>query len=227
MSGSIVHPQRQTSADIIFERLYDQIISLALLPGTKISEADVAERFGVSRQPVRDAFNRLGNMGFLLIQPQRATVVQKFSLDSISEARFVRQAIELELVRTAIDNWTETSIALFEPNLELQVKAVKNSDAKAFHALDEAFHKLIADIAAKPFAFDIVKEQKAKIDRICVLSLKDAHGMQELVNDHQQLVECLSKNDKVGAERCLRIHLSRISKTIEIVQARHSDYFTV
>jgi len=143
MSGSIVHPQRQTSADIIFERLYDQIISLALLPGTKISEADVAERFGVSRQPVRD----------------------------------------------------------------------------------EAFHKLITDIAAKPFAFDIVKEQKAKIDRICVLSLKDAHGMQELVNDHQQLVECLSKNDKVGAERCLRIHLSRISKTIEIVQARHEYVF--
>ena len=63
---------RRTSVEVIFEHLYDEISNLLLLPGDKISEADVAARFGVSRQPVRDAFSRLENMDLLLIRPHGA-----------------------------------------------------------------------------------------------------------------------------------------------------------
>ena len=94
-------PERRTSADIVFETLYDRIVSLGLMPGEKMSEADIAEQFGVSRQPVRDAFNRLGNMNLLLIQPQRATLVRKFSISDIAASRFVRLAVELEIAKTA------------------------------------------------------------------------------------------------------------------------------
>lgn len=66
-------------ADQVFEGLYDRIVSLALAPGTRLSESEVAKVFDVSRQPVRDAFWRLSKLGFLTIRPQRATLVAGIS----------------------------------------------------------------------------------------------------------------------------------------------------
>ena len=62
--------ERRTSADVVFESLFEEIVALDLLPGAKMSEVEVAKRFGVSRQPVRDAFSRLGSLGLLVIRPQ-------------------------------------------------------------------------------------------------------------------------------------------------------------
>ena len=64
---------RRTSVDLVFEHLYQGINSLNLLPGTKISEADIAARFDVSRQPVRHAFSRLEILELVVIRPQKAT----------------------------------------------------------------------------------------------------------------------------------------------------------
>ena len=72
--------ERRTATDIVFSELYEDITSLNILPGTKLSESDIAKRFGISRQPVRDAFNRLEHLDLLLIRPQRATEVRGFSM---------------------------------------------------------------------------------------------------------------------------------------------------
>ena len=97
--------ERRTATDVVFEQLHDEIVSLQLLPKTKLSEAEVAKRFDVSRQPVRDAFSRLENLDLLLIRPQRATEVRGFSLDRIAYSRFVRLSVELEVIRQAGDVW--------------------------------------------------------------------------------------------------------------------------
>ena len=76
MSDTLITSESKSTADVVFERLHADIVSLAILPGAKISEADIARRFGVSRQPVRDAFSKLANLGLLLIQPQKATEVK-------------------------------------------------------------------------------------------------------------------------------------------------------
>ena len=69
-----VEPIARTSVtDQVFEALYRKVLLVELPPGTKLSELDVARQLGVSRQPVRDAFFRLSKLGFLQIQPQRAT----------------------------------------------------------------------------------------------------------------------------------------------------------
>jgi DNA-binding GntR family transcriptional regulator len=81
--------------------LHSQILLLELPPGTKMSEVEVAKALGVSRQPVRDAFYRLSKLGFLSIRPQRATLVSQISSTAVLQARFVRNALEAETVRTA------------------------------------------------------------------------------------------------------------------------------
>lgn len=217
--------KRRTSADIVFEQIYDQIISLGLMPGEKISEAEVAERFGISRQPVRDAFNRLDNLELIQIQPQRATQIKKFSLPSISAARFIRLALEVEIVKTATLNWSDGHCAAFDDSLAAQEKALTHLDQVAFHRLDEDFHRLIAQTAQADFAFDLILEKKAQVDRICVLSLKDSAGMRLLVDDHRRIYDCIKAGDAPAAERALRLHLSRIETTITKIHHEHADYF--
>ena len=75
--------ERMTSSEVVFKTLYEQITRLELLPGTKISETEIAKTFGFSRQPVREAFTRLANLNLLLVRPQRATMVRPFSRDLI------------------------------------------------------------------------------------------------------------------------------------------------
>jgi len=80
--------ERRTTADVVFEHLQQEITSLELRPGTKLSEVDVARRFDVSRQPVREAFSRLSNLDLLLVRPQRATVVRGFSGIKVRPIRY-------------------------------------------------------------------------------------------------------------------------------------------
>ncbi|MEM6340438.1 MAG: GntR family transcriptional regulator [Pseudomonadota bacterium] len=218
-------PERRTSADIVFETLYDRIVSLGLMPGEKMSEADIAEQFGVSRQPVRDAFNRLGNMNLLLIQPQRATLVRKFSISDIAASRFVRLAVELEIAKTASRRWTVDATRRIEALLEKQDLAVRQNDVRDFLELDQAFHAEIAEVARQPEAFEVVLENKARLDRICVLSLKRVDEMARLVEDHRQIAAALARGNVVEMEQALRLHLSRIDETIDSVRASHAEYF--
>ena len=116
--------QRRTTSDVVFEQLFEEISSLKLLPGAKLSETDIAQRFGVSRQPVRDAFNRLENLDLLLIRPQKATEVRGFSMQRIAHARFVRLAVELEVLRHACSVWDKARADVLNENLQMQKKKI-------------------------------------------------------------------------------------------------------
>lgn len=217
---------RQTAADQVFAALYDRIAALILEPGTRISETQVASEFGVSRQPVREAFNRLGAAGLLRIRPQRGTQVQKISRSGIEAARFVRLAIELEVLREASRHWTADLAPGFAAVLRDQAAAARDMDHKAFHGLDEEFHRLLTMAARQPQAFDVIRKNKAPVDRLCVLSLKNADEMATLVVDHQRILDAVSSADTKAAQAALRHHLSRLTATINAVSARHQTYFT-
>lgn len=218
-------PSRRSTADIICAQLRDEIMTLEILPGTKLSEAEVATKFGVSRQPVREALNLLSSEDLVTIQPQKATRVRQFSLQKIKVARYVRRSIEIEVIRNACNYWSDVYKPGFERCLDAQERAVEAQDAQGFHSLDEEFHALIADAAQAPFVFPQIKAHKAHIDRICVLSLKESDEMADLVRDHRSIFECIAQQDATGAEAALRLHLARIEKTIETVRQANSDYF--
>ena len=217
--------ERRTSADVVFEYLYEQISSLGLMPGDKISEAEIASKFGVSRQPVRDAFSRLGNLDLLLIRPQKATVVKKFSLDAITSARFVRLSVELEVLQRAADAWDGSLLSKFEENLALQHKAFNAKDVDAFHAQDYQLHKLFCRAANSDFAFEIIQRNKAVVDRLCVLSLTADDGMLALIKDHEMLIDQLKNGDKEGLRATIREHLSRLDGTIADIHLKHAEFF--
>src|SRR5437879_13407777 len=87
------------AAPQVFERLRGMIISLDLPPGAPLSRAALAGQFGVSSTPIRDALMRLEEEGLVDVFPQYATVVSRVDVRLAQQAHFLRQAVELEIVR--------------------------------------------------------------------------------------------------------------------------------
>ena len=226
MPNRIDISDRPTLTSLVFEQLYDDIVSLKLLPGTKLSEVEVARKFGVSPQPVRDAFHRLSSMDLLLVQPQRASRVRGFSLSRIEDARFIRLSVELEVSRRACEIWDKSKAATLQKNLDKQTRCVEAINPDGMQMLDYDFHRLICELGGCPRAFLTIKQQKQKMDRLCVLEYD--HRVKELksiLSDHQRIAQALEKKSVDEVLAAARKHLGGLDETIKFIHSTHSEYF--
>ncbi len=217
--------ERRTTVDVVYDELYDEITTLKLLPGAKLSEADIARRFGVSRQPIRDAFNRLESKQLLWIRPQRATIVRGFSMAQIAHARFVRVAVELEVLRAACKIWDDARAAELRRNISNQKSAVEDDDSSGFHRLDYLYHKMICELGGHPLAFNTIEDCKQSIDRLCVLSLDRRDEAATLIQDHEDISSALENRDIVLASEAARRHFARLDDTISDIHKKHTNFF--
>jgi DNA-binding GntR family transcriptional regulator len=216
---------RRTTTDEIFDQIHSDIASQRLKPGTKVSEVEIAKRFAVSRQPVREAFIRLSNMGLLLVRPQRATIVRKISLKEVAGARFVRTAIEVEVARVACERFEARHEKAFEANLEAQRLSVLAQDYSAFSKLDAEFHKLMCLVADCEQAHQRIAESKIQVERLCALSLAKRTEFEQVYNDHVALYRFLKQGDADKMIALLRTHLSRLDVTIREASQSNQDMF--
>ena len=210
-------------AERVFTVLQDRILDLQLSPGARISEADVAAEFGISRQPVRDAFHRLSKLGFLDIRPQRATVVSLISPQVILEARFFRTAAEVEMVHRASARISPADMSDLEAILERQRRAVEARDTAGFKAEDDAFHRRICAICGLEAVWHRIAENKAHTDRLRLLAIRDSSP--EAMEDHRRILEALAAGDGDGAAAAMRLHLGRIRGVLEDLRASRVEWF--
>lgn len=220
---ALTPPDRPSIADQVFETLQAGILSLELPPGAKLSEIDVASQMEVSRQPVRDAFYRLSKLGFLVIRPQRSTTVSLISESAVLRARYIRTAIEVENMRTAAARLTEDDHAALADMLVAQEQAHAAQDKRLFHRLDDEFHHEICRRSQVGFAWDLITENKAHMDRVRMLSLSFASP--QVIKDHRDIFDHLVRRDGAAAADAMRVHLSRIVDLIERLRSEKHAWF--
>ncbi len=225
MVQTLTQSERRTSVDDVFDSLHEQIATLKLKPGDRISEAEIAAQFGVSRQPVRDAFSRLANLDLLLIRPQRATEVRRFSMRQIEKSRFIRAAIEKDVMCRAAARCDADGEARLKDALAEQEDATEAKDVERFGQLDYAFHEILCSIAGVDYAYEVILEEKAKVDRLCMLGIEKEQRIPDLFADHQAIAKAVIAHDADGAVAACIKHLSRLDVTIERITATNANYF--
>ncbi|WP_376873867.1 GntR family transcriptional regulator [Albirhodobacter sp. R86504] len=214
---------RPTVTDQIFTEIYRQVLTLELLPGTKMSEIDVAKAMGVSRQPVRDAFYRLSKMGFLLIRPQRATTVSLISPRAVFQARFIRSALEKETARIAALKFKQDDLRALKALIDAQDAAIIEADKTKFHQLDDLFHREICVRSGLEFAWELIYENKGHMDRVRILSLEFA--LREAWDDHVQIFNAIAAQEPDQASEAMQTHMARILGQIDRIRAAHITLF--
>ncbi|OYY08102.1 MAG: GntR family transcriptional regulator, partial [Rhizobiales bacterium 35-68-8] len=216
-------PSSGSAAQRIEAELRRAIITLALPPGSRLSEAEIAEQQGVSRQPVREALIGLARARFVDILPQRGTVVVKISTRKMMEARFVREAIETAVARRAAQSFTPAVRVRIDDLLDLQHKAAARNDHGTFQRYDELFHIALAEGAGCALAWEAISDIKAHMDRACHLTLTSSQTMLELVTQHRAIVAAVDAADAEGAAEAMRRHLSEILRALPKVETEHPD----
>lgn len=219
---------RQTDplAPQLIAALRQSIVDLRLRPGEALSEKDIAQRFGVSRQPVREAFIKLSEAGLVEIRPSRGTFVMKISVRAVANARFVREAIEADIARHAGSMVNASQIRALRDNIADQERAAAADDYWRFNECDEAFHRAIADIIACDYAWRVVEGARIQTDRIRYLSLSNASPMPLLISQHRDIVDRLEARDPQGAETSMRRHLREILIALPHIAAAHPELFS-
>lgn len=203
--------------------LRSQIVRGDLTPGAALSEADIAQRFSTSRQPVREAFIKLSEEGLLEIRPQRGTFVRKIDKLAIVDARFVREAIEADIVRELASAPDAGLIAELRAQL-IEQDAVPINQILDFMKLDEQFHRTMATAAGRSYAWKIIESVKIQMDRVRFMSLR-TFPKQRLVEQHSAIVDAIERAKPDETEREMRRHLRVILHDLPLVEAQHPDFF--
>lgn len=206
----------------LHQTLREAIVRLELRPGTALSEAEIAARFQISRQPVREAFIRLAHEDLVEVRPQRGTFVRRISAAGVLEARFVREAIEVAVAREAALRADAAGIARLREGVARQARAQSNAE---FLAADEAMHHEIACIAGREAAWRVVDQIKAQMDRMRYLSYTVVSPVDRLLAEHEDIVNAVAAHDADAAEAAVRRHLGGIVGQLEGLRGLYPDLF--
>jgi GntR family transcriptional regulator, rspAB operon transcriptional repressor len=221
-----IQPRLQTIGVRVFESLKEAIVQLRLQPGNPLSEAEVARQLGVSRQPVREAFIKLSETGFVEIRPQRGTFVKMISLRDVENLRFIRETIEVAVVRKAALEADAEGIGNLKAIVARQRTAARSGDHAGFLRLDEAFHQAIAQSVDCEHAWRVLENLKAQLDRVRYLSMPNATPMSTLISQHNAIIEALVTRDPDKAEAAMRAHLGEILSSLPRIAEGHPELFT-
>jgi GntR family transcriptional regulator, rspAB operon transcriptional repressor len=214
-----------SAAERVEAALRRSIIALDVLPGTRLSEQEIAARHGVSRQPVREAFIGLSRTRLVEVRPQRGTVVAKISVPQLMQARFVREAIETAVARRACAVFDPASRRRIDDLLAVQAEAAARGDHAGFRRADALFHAALAEGAGCALAWEAVQDVKAHLDRACRLTLSGAAAMLPLVDQHRAVVAALDARDPDAAAAAMQHHLSEIVRALPKAEALYPHLF--
>ncbi|WP_158783570.1 GntR family transcriptional regulator [Pantoea sp. BAV 3049] len=209
----------------IYRFLRQDIVTCAIPPGSLLSEKEVSARFSVSRQPVREAFIKLAEAGLVQVLPQRGTFVRKISAQRVADGRFIREAVEVAVIRRAAVEASAESLALLQHNLQLQRISAERHDSQGFLLLDDEFHRLIAQSINCELAWETVENIKAAMDRVRFLTLSKVSPPESLIQQHEEIYQALVARDAGEAEKALRRHLQEMIFSITPIAEQNSEWF--
>lgn len=209
----------------IYHALRQAIVNCTLLPGQAISDKEISEQFGVSRQPVRDAFIKLAGAGLIQVLPQRGTFVMKISPKRVLNGRFIREAVEVAVVGRAAASIDAGRLVELAANIEHQKIAAACNDTAGFLVLDEAFHALIARSIDCIEAWEMIEDIKAHTDRVRYLTLGTQSSLPSLIAQHRAIYNALRKHDVDRAQAAMSAHLRELSVTFGPVRDSNPDWF--
>lgn len=224
-SASRLPQSVDSAAQQVEQALRRAIVRLELPPGARISENEVALRYGVSRQPAREAMIALAKIGLVRVSPQRGTVVVKISTRQMMQVRFTREALETAIVRRACERFDPMIRSSLNTLIAAQRQAALDNDHISFQDHDERFHAALAAGADAELAWRTVIDVKCHMDRVCHLTLQDRASMLRLIGQHKSIVAAVDARNADAADTAMRHHLTEILRSLPRVLAERAELF--
>jgi DNA-binding GntR family transcriptional regulator len=207
----------------LFNALRQQIITAQRSPGARLSEQEIANAYGISRQPVRETFIRLAAEGLVEVRPQRGTFVCKIDLQEVETSRFVREALESDIVRIAAREASQEMRDALQRQIEEQEREHLRG-GQNFMTLDEDFHRTLAEAAGQIGAWGHLQPIKMHMDRVRHLTAME-FAPTHLVAQHRAIVDAIVAKDEDAAELAIRTHLRGVVDDMSKIAQTYEAFF--
>lgn len=207
---------------LLREKVYDELradlISCRLAPGTEIRENDLAQRFAVSKSPVRDALMRLEREGLVITLPRQGYRVAPVSLADVQDMFHLRDALEQACMERITRRASDEQLAALDHFRSFQAADWPGG----FVAYNREFHRALARISGNARMRDHLIELIDQMERAVVLSVSSLKkgDPQSLVDEHAELVSALQARQATRAQRIVSRHVGEAGKRVMQAMSR-------
>lgn len=200
---------RRHGGRYIYEELRRQILTLRLRPGVQLDEVSLAEQFGVSRSPVRDALARLVSEGLVTILPNRTTLVTPFEIEEFPKYIAALDLTQRAVTRLAALNRSAEDLARIQRANAAYVAALGSGDFQQMSELNKAFHMEIARAGRNPYLTSYYEKLLGEGQRLLHLHfdfIVSSGSLSSAEHDHDEIIEAIALKQPDAAEAVSHRH---------------------
>lgn len=198
--------QRTSLTRLVADAVENLILTGALPPGSKLNEATLAERFGVSRGPMREAFRMLEEWGLIRQEKNRGAYVREIDLDEAAEIYELRAGLDATAGRLLAPRITASQIeALRKLTDEMQTLS-ETDGVDRFHALNLAFHDRIVEFAGNRTLSEVYSRLVKQLALFRRRNLLAPRAIPRFADEHSAIVDCLAAGDALASSEALYQH---------------------
>jgi len=202
MNAPLLVERPQLLTDVVYDRLREGIVVGDLKLGEQVSEAQLAQRMGISKTPVREALVRLKVEGLVEIVPQRGTFVFKLTPEQVGQLCRYRAMVETAALREAASTQPQELVARLKGHVAEMAQQEKARDLNRLSRIDMNFHFEFLACCSNPYlraAYELIRYQ--------LIALRHRAPIDNMVDSHQILIDLLEAGDIDAAARQLHEHV--------------------
>ncbi|MDA8121930.1 MAG: GntR family transcriptional regulator [Deltaproteobacteria bacterium] len=188
-----------TLREKIVETVRSAIVNGQIPAGTRVAEPELADRFGISRTPIREAFRQLESEGFITVIPRKGAVVASLSAKDISDFYDLKTVLEGYAARCAARTLTEKEIVKMETvNRQMEAAAAKK-DLRKVLTLHNEFHDIFLKSCGNEKLHSIVQNLVRQFQRFrLIVAIRGK--MDGSIKQHEEIIDAFRKQDAALAE---------------------------
>lgn len=212
-------------ADDIYNYIKNAIITFQFEPGKQLSENDIANKFSISRTPVKSVFTRLENEGFLNVLPQRGTYVSYLDTKNIDNFIYMRLVLEIDILEKFINQITDLDIITLQNFINEQKLKAKTKNFKPSEFLEEdvKFHGYMYDKVGHIGIWEEIQKLQVNYTRFRILDLTQTSKYSALIDEHTNLFNAIKSKDIAKCKKILKSHLQ--GNFEQTIQTDLKEYF--
>lgn len=196
--------------ELVYEELKRLIIEGEIEPGARIVETDYAEKFQISRTPIREAIRMLELEGFVESQPKGGVIVKKISMEDIEEIYRIRIALEAIIIDEAIRKAEKKDIRKLTRLMEDTEELLEEyEDEKEVFELFAQFNNILYEIAKLKRVEDMITNIKLYLSKFRRIAVENDERRRIAFEDHKAIVEAIKDRDSERALELNKLHLER------------------
>lgn len=196
--------------DVVYDTLRQSIIDGSLLPGERLVETELSERFNVSRMPIREAIRKLEAEGLVEYQPRKGAVVKGFTEEDIVEIYTLREALEALAAVQAVRRGTEDDVRRIEEamrEIDRLAEMADSADPADIFAANQRFSQLVIEASHMPRLIQVVNTYMGYLEKFRRVTMGDPVRREVVRREHRMIFEAIRDRDEKRAEALTREHV--------------------